>query len=238
MLPIILGAASLASSVLGGIASANAAKKQKDYLKKTISQQQEDYNRRRSELQNWYDRRYNEDATQRADAQRMLTKTADMIKARNKAAAGRAAVTGGTEESVAATKAANAQALSDAASRITAAGDARKDRVDEQYMRSKDALESGHMKDVATSNAQLGAIEAQRSQNIASAAKGVGSALGSLSGILGNTDAVTKDGVTLYNGQPVNFDQTNVPQPDNPYYQELKKQEEDITGSGLFDNLV
>lgn len=44
----------------------------------------------RRKNQDWYDRRYNEDATQRADAQAMLTRTAEAIRQRNLASAGSA----------------------------------------------------------------------------------------------------------------------------------------------------
>jgi len=86
------------------------------------------------------DRRYNEDATQRADAQRMLALTEQAIRNRNRAAAGTAAVMGGTNESVAAERAANAQAYSDTASQIAAAGAARKDKIEEQYQERKNEL--------------------------------------------------------------------------------------------------
>ena len=75
-------------------------------VKKNIEEQQR-------KNQDWYDRRYNEDATQRADAQRILTITQENIRQRNQQAAGTQAVMGGTEESVAAARAANNQALAD-----------------------------------------------------------------------------------------------------------------------------
>ena len=84
----------------------------------------------RQKNQDWYDRRYNEDATQRADAQRILTQTEESIKQRNKAAAGSAAVMGGTDESVAAAKEANNKALADATSQIAADAEARKDNIE------------------------------------------------------------------------------------------------------------
>ncbi|MDY2778383.1 MAG: hypothetical protein SOU82_00805, partial [Alloprevotella sp.] len=96
---------------------------------------------KKRENQDWYDRRYNEDSTQRADAQAMLTQTAEAIKGRNRQAAGVAAVTGGTEESVAATKAANAQAMADATSSIVQAGEARKDSIEKQYRAANDAYD-------------------------------------------------------------------------------------------------
>lgn len=91
------------------------------------------------ENQAFYDRRYNEDATQRADAQRVLSMTEEQIRRRNRQAAGTAAVMGGSTESVAAARAANAQAYSDTASQIAAAGADRKDKVEDAYLKRKDA---------------------------------------------------------------------------------------------------
>lgn len=112
--------------------------------------------------QDWYDRRYNEDATQRADAQRILTKTEESIKERNRQAAGTQAVMGGTEESVAAAKAANNQALAEATSQIAVNADARKDQIEQAY-REKDA----QLQD------SLNNIEQQKAQAISSAVQGV-----------------------------------------------------------------
>ena len=102
----IIGAAiNAASSLYGGYKSSQAAE---EANKKVAAMQ--------AENQNWYDRRYNEDPLQRSSAQRVLTRTQEMLRDRNKAAAGRAAVMGGTEESVAAEKARNNEALAEAAS--------------------------------------------------------------------------------------------------------------------------
>ena len=147
-----------ALGLLGAGLGANEASKAAKAAKQNIEDQ-------RAKNQNWYDRRYNEDATQRADAQRMLTKTVEMMKARTKAAEGAAAIAGGTGESVAATKAANAQAMADAASQIAARGEARKDAIEQQYM----AKEQGF-------NNQLANLELQRANAIAQAAGGFGSA--------------------------------------------------------------
>ena len=105
---LIGSAIGAAGSIFGGISASKAMKR----AKKNVEAQ-------RQKNQDWYDRRYNEDATQRADAQRILTQTEESIKQRNKQAAGSAAVMGGTDESVAAAKAANNQALADATSQIT-----------------------------------------------------------------------------------------------------------------------
>ena len=82
---LIGSAIGAAGSIFGGIKASKAMKK----AKRNVEAQ-------RQKNQDWYDRRYNEDATQRADAQRILTQTEESIKQRNKAAAGSAAVMGGT----------------------------------------------------------------------------------------------------------------------------------------------
>ena len=128
---IIGGAAGALGGIFGGISKNKALKR----MQRAIEQQ-------KKENQDWYDRRYNEDATQRADAQAILTKTTEAIKNRNQQAAGSAAVMGGTEESVAATKAANAQAMADATSQIAVAGEQRKDQIEGQYMDRKNQLDT------------------------------------------------------------------------------------------------
>ncbi|MFI3285907.1 MAG: hypothetical protein R3Y08_04565 [Rikenellaceae bacterium] len=145
-------------SIAGGIMGANSAKKQAASM-----QQQRDKN------QDWYDRRYNEDATQRADAQALLTRTEESIKQRNKAAAGSAAVMGGTEESVAAAKAANNQALADVTSNIAASADQRKDSIEATYMQNDNAFA-----------AQQQELEAKKQEAIAGAVQGIASAAGSM----------------------------------------------------------
>lgn len=147
----VIGAAvGAAGSIYGGLSASRAMKK----VKRNIEEQ-------RKKNQDWYDRRYNEDATQRADAQRILTMTEESIKNRNKQAAGTQAVMGGTEESVAAAKAANNQALADATSQIANA-DARKDAIEQQYLQKDDQYVQ-----------QLNAIEQGKAQAVSQAVQGV-----------------------------------------------------------------
>lgn len=157
---IIGGAIKVAGGILGGIKASKAAREQ---------------NRRLDELQkqnqNWYDRRFNEDATQRADAQRLITMTEESIKNRNRQAAGAAAVMGGTTESVAAAKAANNAALTDTISQIAADASDRKDAIEQQYMSNN-----------ADIVAQQNAISAQKAQNIAAAQEGVYGAAADIAG--------------------------------------------------------
>ena len=74
----LIGAAvGAAGSIFGGISASKAMKRMKENVEA-----------QRKANQDWYDRRYNEDATQRADAQRILTQTEQSIKNRNQQAAG------------------------------------------------------------------------------------------------------------------------------------------------------
>lgn len=161
MVGSLIGAGlSAVGSIFGGITASKAMKK----ARRLVERQMKDN-------QAWYDRRYNEDATQRADAQRILAKTEESIRNRNRAAAGAQAVMGGTQESVAAAKAANNEALADATSRIAAAGDRRKDQIEQQYQQNKQALTD-----------KLGAFETGRANAIAQAVKGVAGAAGNIAG--------------------------------------------------------
>ncbi len=130
---MISSAVGAIGNIVGGIAASRAAKKAyKAQVANIKSQQQKN--------QNWYDRRYNEDSTQRADAQAILTQTQDTLRSSNRAAAGSAAVMGGTEESVAAAKAGANKTLADATSQIAVAGEQRKDNIESQYMQNDSAL--------------------------------------------------------------------------------------------------
>ena len=119
--------------------------------------------------QNWYDRRYNEDATQRADAQAVLTRTEEAIRNRNRNAAGAQAVMGGTDESVAAAKEANSKAMADAAARIAANGDRRKDAIEQQYQARGQQLDN-----------QFNQIETGKAQQVAQATGALGNAAGQM----------------------------------------------------------
>lgn len=157
---LIGGALKLGGSIFGGISASKAMKK----VQKNLENQQR-------ENQDWYDRRYNEDATQRADAQRILAITEQNIRNRNRQAAGTAAVMGGTDESVAATKAANASAMADAASQIAIAGEQRKDQVESQFMTRKENI-----------NKQLNDLELKKANAISGAVQGLSNAAAGIGG--------------------------------------------------------
>lgn len=154
------GALGAAGSIFGGISASKAMRRVKKNL-----QAQKDAN------QNWYDRRYNEDATQRADAQRILTQTEESIRNRNRQAAGAQAVMGGTDESTAAAKAANAQALADATSQIAVNAENRKDQIEQTYQQRDSQI-----------NEALNNLEINKAQAISQAVQGVAKAGAGIAG--------------------------------------------------------
>ena len=154
------GALGAAGSIFGGISASKAMRR----VKKNLQAQKE-------ANQNWYDRRYNEDATQRADAQRILTQTEESIRNRNRQAAGAQAVMGGTDESTAAAKAANAQALADATSQIAAGAENRKDQIEQTYQQRDSQI-----------NEALNNLEINKAQAISQAVKGVAKAGAGIAG--------------------------------------------------------
>lgn len=160
MLGALIGAGlSLASSIAGGISNRKAAKKQEEMLKK-----------QKADNQAWYDRRYNEDPTKRADTIRLLTLMQEQIRDRNRAAKGRQAVMGGTEDSTTAVKEANNKALADTTSQIVAANDSRKDNIEQQYQQNKRNIENSQMQmmaDRASNTANTVAGVAGTASNIA-----------------------------------------------------------------------
>ena len=154
----MLGAA---GSIFGGVKASKAMKR----MKRNLEEQ-------KRENQAWFDRRYNENATQRADAQQAISLMREEMNKRNQAAAGAQAVMGGTEESLAAAKAANNQALADATAQIAVNGERRKDAIEQQYQQRDAQL------DDALNNLEVG-----KAQAIGQAVQGVAQAAGNLIGI-------------------------------------------------------
>lgn len=154
------GALGAAGSIFGGISASKAMRR----VKKNLQAQKE-------ANQNWYDRRYNEDATQRADAQRILTQTEESIRNRNRQAAGAQAVMGGTDESTAAAKAANAQALADATSQIAVNAENRKDQIEQTYQQRDSQI-----------NEALNNLKMNKAQAISQAVQGVAKAGAGIAG--------------------------------------------------------
>ncbi|MBD5307146.1 MAG: hypothetical protein HDS14_05920 [Bacteroides sp.] len=149
-------------SIFGGIAASKAMKNVKNNI-----------NAQRSANRDWYDRRYNEDATQRAEAMAAVNRVEQQIRERNRQAAGTQAVMGGTEESVAAVKEANSHALAETMSSIAVNGERRKDAIEAQYQAKDDALQS-----------ELNDMERQKAGNVGQAVQGVVQTGVNIAGIL------------------------------------------------------
>lgn len=179
MVGAIAGAAlGAVGSIVGGVRRSKAMKRAQEELK-----------RKERENADWYNRRYNEDATARADAQRAITMTEEAMKQRNRAAQGAAAVMGGSQDAVIATQQANASAMADTASSIAASAEARKDAVEAQYRAQKDAISDQRR---AVEIAKAGAI-ADSIQGVAQAGSSIADAFGG-SGDSGDiTGLVKKD---------------------------------------------
>ena len=80
---------------------------------------------------------------------------------------------GGTEESTAAAKAANNQALAEATASIAINGERRKDAIESQYQAKDEVIQS-----------QLNDLERQKAGNVAQAVHGVAQAGANIAGIL------------------------------------------------------
>lgn len=126
---------SLLSSVIGGAQASIYAEKAEKELK---SQRQLN--------EDWYRRRYNEDYTQTAEAQRLMTQAKDLAKEQIQSAIGRQAVMGGTTEVDNARKQAG-DIVSDTFVDLAVEGSRRKDAIESQYLQ-RDAQFSKQYQDM------------------------------------------------------------------------------------------
>jgi hypothetical protein len=146
-------------SAISAIASKNAAARSNAALRREI-----DYN------QAWYDRRYNEDATQRADAQRVLNMAMERIKADNKAAMGTDAVMGtNLQDRV---KEQSARTIGNIMADTAAKGAADKAETERQYQANRRAFAGQQMANAQATAQAIG----QAGQGVAQAAVGAGQA--------------------------------------------------------------
>lgn len=159
MLGAIIGAAvGVGSQIFNGISQAKARKRQAEAQRAQERREQA-----------WYDRAYNEDATRRADAQRLLRQTEESIRLRNERAEGVSAVAGGSPEAAAAAREQNNRALAATASSIAASGEARRDGVAEKHLRAMGGFDD-----------RTAARSAARQQQETAATLGVGQIAGTV----------------------------------------------------------
>lgn len=185
MLGAIIGAGlSLASSIAGGISNRNARKRQERMLQEQLR-----------ENQAWYDRKYNEDPTKRADTVRLLTQMQEQIRDRNRAARGRQAVMGGTEDSTTAVKEANNKTIADTTSQIVAQNESRKDAIEQQYQQNKRNIQGQKMQ-----------LDAEKANDTASTIAGIAGTAANIASAL-DSGSKTNGGVRV--GSPSLSEQTS-----------------------------
>lgn len=149
MIGAIIGA--LGSIAAAGIAAHNQKKQAQAAEAERTAQQRQ--------LDDWYNRRSNEDVMQLADVQAALNNARDMSRENIQAARGRAAVMGGGSQEVAAAQETNAKMIGDVSRSVAATGTARKDAAEEVY----------NTGNINLSNARIAEAN-QRNANIANAA--------------------------------------------------------------------
>lgn len=172
----VSAASAIGNAIFGGI----SANRQKREQLRAIRQQQR-------ENRDWYNRRYNENATQRADVQRKLSRTNEAIAARNRAATGKQRVIGGTDASLASTQQANAAAVGDALSTVAANAEARKDNIEAQYRERKADLDA--QEDAVKANAA--AAQRANTAQAATSAVNIGASVMGMDD--GDKSTLTKD---------------------------------------------
>lgn len=126
---IIGGVLNVGGAAFGAIAGKRSADKQK----KMIDAQE-------AKNQRWYDRNYNQNVTQRADAQALIGKTRELLQERAQRAAATNTVMGGTDEALALEKEAANKTVSDTIQGIQASADQRKDAIEQQNLQREDAV--------------------------------------------------------------------------------------------------
>lgn len=165
MIGALIGAGlSIASSIAGNISNRKLKQKQDEMRAQQLKDNEA-----------WYRRNYYSDPTKRADTVRLLTQMQEQIRNRNKAARGRQAVMGGTEDSTTAVKEANNKTLADTTSQIVANNESRKDDIEQQYQQNKRQIQNAQME----ADAQNAGNTAQAVAGVAGTAANIASALDS-----------------------------------------------------------
>ena len=120
----------------------------------------------------WYDKEYNANYLDRADARASLAATRDILADRYKAAEGSAAVTGATDESLARQKAAANEVLADVTSNLAQSAEAHKEAVRANYENQQEA----YRKEKVGVNNQKANATVQAAQGLAQSAQSLGDA--------------------------------------------------------------
>ena len=162
-IPVVLAAASLASSIYGGVKSAQKANAAEGRQRAAEANENA-----------WYNRRYNEDYVDTAAGQNLVRRAKDYAREQWKKAAGAQAVTGGTEAASAAAKEAGNRMVGDTIANIASTDQARKSHVDDLHRQAQKEFTQMDMQ-----------RDLQRAANITQAAQGASNAMMSAAGALG-----------------------------------------------------
>ena len=154
-LGIALGAIGAATSILGGVSSANAAKRAEK-----LRQEQDAKNAA------WFNRKYNESYIDTAAGRNAIRQAIDYGKRQTQRAEGAAAVTGGTDAAVAQAKEGANRMVGDTIGNLAAQDTARKEQAEATYLRQQEQ-----------STAQQMANEKAKAAGIAQAAQGASNAM-------------------------------------------------------------
>lgn len=171
--------------------------------------------------QQWYDRRYNEVGRERADAQRLLTRMREAQSDRMSRAAGANAVVGGSSARVASEQAAANKAVGDTISQIDAAQEARRDKIEGQYLSRKDNLRNARMRSLAADKANLANAATQAGvigANIAASAIGGDGVSGAASAKADESAGATESAGTNGTAGATGNANTMLSYSDNHYY--------------------
>ena len=120
--------------VLGSVAGAIGSARKMKQAGNMLTAQQAKY-------QTWYDKEYNTDYTQRADAQAIINKTSEMANENRKRARGMAVVSGATDESVAMENEASNDMVAKTMGNINQSADAYKQSVQGQFRATQQQLD-------------------------------------------------------------------------------------------------
>ena len=152
---VALGALGAATSILGGLSSANAAKRAEK-----LRQEQDAKNAA------WFNKRYNESFIDTAAGRNAIRQAIDYGKRQTQRAEGAAAVTGGTDAAVAQAKEGANRMVGDTIGNLAAQDTARKEQAVETYLGQQER-----------STAQQMANEKAKAAGIAQAAQGASNAM-------------------------------------------------------------
>lgn len=168
---VALGALGAGMSILGGLSSANAAKRAEK-----LRQEQDAKNAA------WFNRKYNESYIDTAAGRNAIRQAIDYGKRQTQRAEGAAAVTGGTDAAVAQAKEGANKMVGDTIGNLAAQDTARKEQAEETYLKQQELSTAQQMANAKTKAAGI----AQAAQG-ASNAMLVGASLLNSSGSSNNT---------------------------------------------------